>query len=95
MKEAVLTIRMGVATRRRLEKLARREGRSLSAQAERLIEQGLARQTRAGTNRRGLRPVAGLLRGGVVPTLAEFRDVRTMITASMLRRTRAHADARR
>jgi predicted transcriptional regulator len=95
VKEAVLTIRMGVATRRRLEMLARKEGRSLSAQAERLIEQGLVKQTRAGTNRRGVRPLAGLLRGGVVPTLAEFRAVRAMITASMLRRTRLHAGARR
>jgi predicted transcriptional regulator len=95
MKEAVLTIRMGGATRRRLEILARREGRSLSAQAERLIEQGLARPTRAGANRRGVRPLAGRLRGGVVPTLAEFREVRAMIAASILRRTRAHAAARR
>jgi predicted transcriptional regulator len=95
MKEAVLTIRMGTATRRRLELLARREGRSLSAQAERLIEQGLARQARAGASGRGLRPMGGVLRGSVVPTPAEFREVRGLFSTSILRRSRAHGPARR
>ena len=41
MKNAVLTIRVASKLRKRLEELARREGRSLSQQAGRLIEQGI------------------------------------------------------
>ena len=97
MKDAVLTVRLTSATRNRLEALARREGRSLSAQVERLIEQGMVA---GGTDRRsrrarGARNLAGTLRGGRVPTLAEFRELRALLSAALLRRTRADAERRR
>jgi hypothetical protein len=94
MKDAVLTVRLPSATRRRLEVLARREGRSLSAQVERLIEQGTAEEEPGRRNRRplGARSLAGALRGGRVPTLAEFREVRALLSTSLLRRTRADAE---
>lgn len=95
MKDAVLTIRVPASTRRRLQALARREGRSLSGQAQRLIEQGLTREPPAGTPRHGRRSVAGLLRGGMVPTLGDFRKVRASLSTSLLRRTRARAEPRR
>ncbi|MBI2203692.1 MAG: ribbon-helix-helix protein, CopG family [Candidatus Rokubacteria bacterium] len=94
MKDAVLTIRVPLATRRRLQALARREGRSLSAQAERLIEQGLDPQAVAAA-RRGVRPLAGALHGGAVPALAEFRAARRALTTALRRRTRGRAEPRR
>lgn len=95
MKDAVLTIRVPASTRRRLQALAQREGRSLSGQAERLIEQGLTRESPAGTPRRGRRSVAGLLRGGMVPTLGDFREVRASLSTSLHRRTGTRAEPRR
>jgi hypothetical protein len=94
-KDAVLTVRLPVRTRRRLEALARREGRSVSAQAERLIEQGIGQGTSRTTRMRGFRSLAGALRGGRVPTIADFREVRAMLSASLLRRTRVDDDRRR
>jgi hypothetical protein len=95
MKDAVLTIRLHVRTRKRLEVQARKEGRSLSAQAERFIEQGIARRGRAELATRGVRPLGGLLAGGAVPTLADFRDVRALLSQSLLDRTRPNAKRRR
>jgi hypothetical protein len=95
MKDAVLTIRVPAATRRRLAALARQERRSLSAQAERLIEQGLSRPVVARASRSGVRSLAGLLRGGAVPTLTEFRAVRATFSAALARRTRARDERRR
>jgi predicted transcriptional regulator len=85
MKDAILTVRLPSATRKRLEALAKREGRSLSAQVERLLEQSLAP---AGPGRRRTRPLAGALAGGLVPTLAEFREARAVLSASLLKDTR-------
>jgi len=99
MKDAVLTIRLPVATRKRIETLARREGRSLSQQAERLLERGLevgqagARQTLL--NHRGMRPLAGVLAGGRVPTLEDCRQVRAVLSSSLVGRGEAHARGRR
>jgi hypothetical protein len=97
VKDAILTVRVPAATRRRLEVLARREGRSLSAQVERLLEQGLAEgaSRRRGVRGRGTRSLAGVLSGGRVPTLAEFREVRALLSASLRRRTRADVERRR
>lgn len=93
-KDAVVTVRLRRATRRRLEILARREGRSLSRQVERLIEQALA--TKAPNARAGApRKLAGVLRGGRVPTLADFREVRSLFSESLLRRTRMYGEPRR
>jgi len=89
MKDAVLTIRLPVSTRKRIEALARREGRSLSQQAERLLERGLAApQGGARTTprtQRGLRSLAGALAGGRVPTLQECRQVRALLSSSLAR----------
>ena len=85
MKDAVLTIRMPSRLRKRVEDLALREGRSLSQQAERLIEQGMgAEADRAGAaRRRGPLSLSGLFPGGRVPTLADFRVVRGLISKSL------------
>lgn len=85
----MLTIRMPAATRRRLAALARREGRSLSGQAERLIEQGLTRPAAGGAAPIGLRPLAGILRGGAVPTLEDFREARILVSSALRRGARA------
>jgi hypothetical protein len=99
MKDAVLTIRVPLATRKRIELLARREGRSLSQQAERLLERGLqapgttaARDTPP--NRRQTRSLAGVLAGGRVPTLEECHQVRALLSDSLGRRDN-HAGGRR
>jgi hypothetical protein len=94
MKDAVLTIRVAATTRRRLEALARREGRSLSSQAERLIEQGL-KDTRSTAARRAARPLSGVLQGGMVPPLTDFRKARATLSTSLLRRTLPGAEHRR
>lgn len=91
MKDAVITVRLPRGTRKRIEELARREGRSLSQQVERLIERAMARPEAAETARHGVRPLAGILRGGLVPTLADFRAVRSALSTSLGRRSRDHA----
>ena len=93
MKDAILTIRVSTKTRRRLEAAARREGRSLSGQAERLIEQGLAPS--AAPTRGSQRSLAGVFAGAGVPTLAEFREVRALLSASLRRRTEPRGQSRR
>jgi hypothetical protein len=95
MKDSVLTIRVPAATRRRLQALARREGRTLSAQAERLIERGLAGTASSTPRRRGIRPLAGALRGGIVPTLADFRAVREMMSNALVTKVDGRARSRR
>ena len=94
MKNAVLTVRLPAATRRRVEDRARREGRSLSQLVERLIEAGLAPRPpdRAAPRARSL---AGALRGGRVPTLADFQAIRGLVSRALDRRTRIDADVRR
>ncbi len=92
MKDAVITVRLPRATRKRIEELARREGRSLSQQVERLIERAMSRPPLAENPREGVRPLGGILRGGRVPTLADFRAVRSALSASLGRRSRDHAD---
>ena len=98
MKDAILTIRVASATRKRIELLARREGRSLSQQAERLLERGLQgpRPATGDTppNRRRMRSLAGVLAGGRVPTLEECRQVRAVLSDSLGRRE-DHAGSRR
>jgi hypothetical protein len=85
-KDAVITVRVPRPTRRRLERLARREGRSLSQQIERLIERGL---DQAGPDEPpAAGPTAGLLASEPVPDYRDFRAVRTFLSASLLRRAR-------
>jgi hypothetical protein len=85
-KDAVITVRVPRPTRRRLETLARREGRSLSQQIERLIERGL---DEAGPHEApATGPTAGLLASEPVPEFSDFRAVRQFLSASLLRRAR-------
>jgi len=93
MKDAIITVRLSKATRRRLQALARREGRSLSQQVERLIEHGMAGAP--ALNARGARPLAGRLRLARVPSLADFRKVRTQLSTSLAGRLAEHGQRRR
>jgi hypothetical protein len=80
MKDSILTIRVTKATRQRLVRLARREGRSLSGQVERLLERSLGLEAS--------RSLAGVLAGGRTPTLADFKEARSTLSASLGARTR-------
>ncbi len=97
MKDAVLTIRLASRLRKRVEDLARREGRSLSQQAGRLIEQGIGGGPRPAATARGSdrRSLSGILEGGRVPTLADFREARSSISGSLAREKRTRAHTRR
>ena len=81
-----MTVRLRSALRRRIEGVARKEGRSLSAQIERLVEAGLD----AGAAPRVPRPAAlsGRFADSRVPTLEDFKDVRASLSGSLRRRTR-------
>ena len=90
MKTAVVTVRLPAATRRRLEELARRDGRSLSRQVERLLERGMqgTEPLYSAAPVRGIRHTAGALAGTRVPTLADFRIIRRELSASLDKRVR-------
>jgi hypothetical protein len=83
-KDATITIRVPRPTRRRLEALARREGRSLSQQVERLIERGLVDEGAAATAASQPVGLAGLLTGEPVAEYGDFRAVRTLLSSSIL-----------
>lgn len=86
MKNATVTVRLPGSTRVQVARMARLEGRSLSGQIERLIEQGLgSRGARSGAQTDDKRRVslAGLFRGGPVPSLEDFREVRADVSASL------------
>jgi hypothetical protein len=82
-RDAVITIRVPRPTRRRLEALARREGRSLSQQVGRLIDAAL--EPEEGRVSASVRSLAGLLAREPVPDYDDFKSVRTLLTASLLR----------
>jgi hypothetical protein len=92
MKDAVLTIRLSTKTRRRLETAARRDGRSLSDQAARLIEQGLGG---AGAPPARLRVLSGVFVGAGASSFGDFREVRSVLSASLRRRVTGRAQRRR
>jgi hypothetical protein len=95
-KDATITVRVPRPTRRRLETLAKREGRSLSQQVERLIESGLDDDAaRAGARGPATGPLAGLLAGEPVAEYSEFRAVRTLVSASLGRGRRGRGAAGR
>jgi len=94
-KDATITVRVPRPTRRRLEALARREGRSLSQQVERLIETGLDRGEGGVAAAPGAARLAGLLTGEPVPEYADFRSIRTLLSASFLRSSPRRAPSRR
>jgi hypothetical protein len=84
MKDAILTVRISRTARRRIETAARKEGRSISQWVGRLLESGLASgKAEGGGSGRRKRPLAGTLRGGRVPTLADFADVRADLSSSL------------
>jgi hypothetical protein len=85
-KDAVVTVRMSRAARRRIEEAARREGRSLSQLVERLIDRGLGSDASTAAGASGpasTRTLAGVLRLGRVPTLADFRQARSDLSSSL------------
>lgn len=95
-KDATITVRVPRPTRRRLEALARRQGRSLSQQVERLIDGGLEREEGTVVGASGApAPVSGLLAGGAVAEYGDFRAVRTLLSASLLRAERGRGPAGR
>jgi hypothetical protein len=94
-KDATITVRVPRPTRRRLEALAKRQGRSLSQQVERLIEGGLDREAGPDGRAEGVRPLAGLLAAEPVPEIGDFRAVRNLLSASLLRMKRSHGLADR
>lgn len=82
-KDATITVRVPRPTRRRLEALARREGRSLSQQVQRLIEGGLDRAGARLTHQTDQGSLSGLLAGEAVAEYGDFRAVRTLVSASL------------
>lgn len=85
-KDAVITVRVSRASRRRIEVAARQEGRSLSQLVERLIDQGLNRDTSpapGATRSASPRSLAGVLGAGRVPTLADFCKIRAELSSSL------------
>lgn len=93
MKDATITVRVARPTRRRLEALARREGRSLSQQVERLLVRGLDEEEGAATGE--ARRLSGLLVREPTPEYGEFRSVRNLLSASLLQETPKRGSRRR
>ena len=75
-KEAVITVRVPIALRRKLESHARRERRSLSAQIASYLERGIERE-RAAAGAPGR--LLGLYAGAPVPTDADFVRARRLL----------------
>jgi predicted DNA-binding protein len=84
-KDATITVRVPRLTRRRLESLAKREGRSLSEQIGRLIDDGLEREEEATVASDAPGSLAGVLAREPVPEYRDFRAVRTFLSASLPR----------
>lgn len=101
MKDAAITFRVPRRTRQQIEELARREGRSLSQQVERLIEAALqmprppAVSPPPASAPRRARSISGSLQGARVPTLADFRKVRQRLSASLAGRLADRGQLRR
>lgn len=96
MKDAILTVRLPKATRRRIEALARKEGRSISQQAEQLILRGMEQSPLPVRGRSfGPRSLAGVLEGTVVADFDDFRVVRQELSSSLDSRSRRGANRRR
>ena len=90
VKDATLTVRMQSSLRRRIETLARKEGRSLSNQVGHLIELGIraSAEPNEAARRRDARPLSGFFMGTRVPSLSDFRETRAVVSASISRRGR-------
>jgi predicted transcriptional regulator len=97
MKDAVLTIRVASSLRKRVEDLARREGRSLSQQAGQLIERGIGGGASRPAASRAIerRVLSGIFQGARVPTLSDFREARASISRSLAGEDGPRAHTRR
>jgi hypothetical protein len=95
-KDVTITVRVPRPTLRRLEALARRQGRSLSRQVELLIDGGLEREEGTTSVAPGApAPLSGMLAGEAVPEYGDFRAARTLLSASLLRAEGGHRPAGR
>jgi hypothetical protein len=94
-KDATITVRVPRPTRRRLESLARREGRSLSQQVQRLIEGGLDREAGLDSRAAASGSLAGLLAGEPIAEYGAFREIRTLLSASLARGRRGRGTSGR
>ena len=85
-KDAAITVRIPLGLKRRLESLARRERRSLSAQVATCLEESLE----AEPHEPDTDPVRilGMLEGARVPTEAELTEVRRLLWGSLTGRAR-------
>ena len=96
MKRSPVAVELAPAIRRRLERLAKREGRSFEVQLQRVIQTGL--ETTEAENarpRRGKRSLAGMLASQRVPTIDELREVRSELSARLLEGASANGRVRR
>jgi len=92
MKDAMLTIRVPAITRKRIEALARRDGRSLSQQAERLLTAALDRDANA-PSAEPPESLADRFAGPSSLSLKDFKAVRSELSRS-LRRPRPKSKTR-
>ena len=83
MKETTLTLRLSAAAQRRLERVAKREGRTLEAQAERMLTEAVAAADGGRPSKRGARPLAGVLAHARAPSIDEFREVRSVLSRTL------------
>ena len=83
-KDAAITVRIPTSLKRRLEALAHRERRSLSAQIATCLEASL----HAEADEPSAEParLLGLLEGARVPTEADFKEVRRLLWGSLAQR---------
>ena len=96
MKSSPFSVELPPGIRRRLERLAKREGRSLEAQLERVIENGLSQfETEQARPRRGKRSLAGLLASQRAPTIDELREVRSELSSRLQEGATANGRVRR
>ena len=83
MKETDLTLRLSPSARRRLERVAKREGRTVEAQAERMLSEAVAAADGGSPSKRGARPLAGVLAHARAPSIDEFREVRSVLSQTL------------
>jgi hypothetical protein len=96
VKSSPPSVALSPAMRRRVERLAKREGRSFEAQLERVIASGLeAAESENVRPRRGKRSLAGLLASQRAPTIDELREVRNELSARLLEGATANGRVRR
>jgi len=82
----MITVRLPMATRNRIEALAKKEGRSLSQTIERLIDQAMGMPRPPG---RPLESIKGIFADrGPAPTLKDFRQLSRELVESVDRKIR-------